>query len=74
MKMLLYHNTIISDYVPNHIDLISEAFKMLGYNIFDKGDLCKMYDAKIPGVYYQNGIGCIMDYIGYRLVTNEDVK
>ena len=67
MKILHYHGTIISDKIPDNIDTISGAFKFLGYDIYNKGDICRMFEKDIPGILYYNGVGVVMDYLGYYL-------
>lgn len=67
MKILHYHGTIISDKIPDNIDTISGAFEFLGYEIYKKSDICRMHEKGIPGILYFNGVGVIMDYLGYNL-------
>lgn len=67
MKILHYHGTIISDKIPDNIDTISGAFRFLNYDIFNKKDLCKLYDRKTPGILFFPGVGVVMDYLGYNL-------
>lgn len=67
MKMLFYHDQLIFDDIPDTVDLISQAFMCHGINIFSKKDLSVMYDSGMPGVVYVDKIGCIMDYLGYKL-------
>ena len=67
MKTLHYHGTIISDEIPDNIDTISGAFRHLGYEIYKKSDICRLHDKGIPGILFFNGVGVIMDYLGYGL-------
>ena len=67
MIRLLYHDQIVAGDIPATCLTISDCWRQVGFDIYDKADLARMYDAGIPGIYkFCDGL-YVMDYLGYHM-------
>lgn len=74
MKRLVYGNTVISDKVPDYVFTVSQAFYELGYNVFSREDLRKMYVNGIPCVTLDTYGNPFFNYFGCHLQRIITVK